>query len=79
MAKSFHMLRVLMAENDYNQTQLARKLGMHHMSLSDRMCGKTPFKLDEMYQIMDLFGVEHDKLHEVFPHPAKNVRGRAVA
>lgn len=61
-------LRGLMAANDYDQRQLARKLGISACGLSRKMNGRNGgFRVAEAYEIMDLFHVPHARLNEIFP------------
>ena len=69
----FAHLRALMVEHEYDQTQLARKLGISYTTMSTRLNRRSAWTIDEMYLIMDLFSVPHERLHEIFPPlPAKD-------
>ena len=69
--KLYSALRGLMAANDYTQEQYAREIGLRRTSVSRRMNGTEAFSLDEAYRTLDLFGVPHSRLHEIFPKDGK--------
>jgi len=56
-----------MEDMDIDQEYLAEKLNLSVTSLSYRMTGKLPWKLDEMYGSLELFHEPYSKLHEYFP------------
>ena len=40
-----------------NQAQLGQHLGLSQASISDRLLGKSPFTVDELEQLAELFGI----------------------
>lgn len=60
-------LRGKMREKGIKGTYLARKIGTTPQSLSHRMTGKIPWRLDEMYNILSILGEPDSKLSEYFP------------
>lgn len=70
----FRKLRTKLYDLDIGQAYLAKKLGVSQQSVSNRMRGKYPWTLDEMYIVMDLIKEPAEKLHEYFPK-----RGRVAA
>jgi hypothetical protein len=69
--KLFRTLRRKMDDMDIDQGYLAERLNLSVTSLSYRMTGKQPWKLNEMYIIMDLIHEPYDKLHGYFPKNGK--------
>lgn len=65
--RRFVEVRSLMTLNDMTQPDVAKTLGISPSHLSRKMVGDRPFDLDEMYTILDLFQVPHERLHIVFP------------
>ena len=65
--KRYGKLRGKMRENGINGNYLARKLDMTPQSVSYRMTGKTPWRMDEMYNILSMLGEPDSKLSEYFP------------
>ena len=72
MAKTYLILRGILAANDVNQTQLARRLTLGRAGIIRRFCGSRSWEVNECYQILDMFGIEHSRLTEVFPPGGKN-------
>ena len=64
----YKKLRGLMAENGDTQKDLGDVLNISSRSVSDRMTGRIPWSLDEMYSVMDRYSIPYDLLHEVFPN-----------
>lgn len=50
-------VRAHMARRRVTQVQLAEMLGIKQVSVSERLRGKTPFRLDELGIIADAFGI----------------------
>jgi len=72
---AYSKLRGLLAERDINTEHLAKLIGLRTAaSISQRMSGKTPWRMDEMYTILDLCGIPHDQLHIYFPKDGKSVQ-----
>lgn len=60
-------LRGAMIAADIDQKYLARKLLLSTKCVSQRMTGKHPWTMDEVYTIMDLLRLPHDQLAVYFP------------
>lgn len=72
---AYSKLRGLLHERDITTEHLAKKLGLRNAaSISHRMSGRTPWRMDEMYTILDLCGIPHDQLHIYFPKDGKSVQ-----
>ena len=65
--KRYCKLRGKMREKGINGNYLARKLDTTPQSVSHRMTGKTPWRMDEMYNILSMLGEPDSKLPEYFP------------
>ena len=65
--KRYGKLRGKMREKGIKGYYLARKMGMTPQSVSQRMTGKTPWRMDEMYNILSMLGEPDSKLSEYFP------------
>lgn len=72
MARTYAKLRGVMAENDDTQEAFARMLFMTKAAVSQRFNNHTPWKLDEMYMIMDRYHLPHEKLNQYFPKNGRN-------
>lgn len=73
MPRPYAMLRGIMAQNDADLSTLGKVIGITEKSaVSHRMTNRTPWKLDEMYSILDFFKISHDKLNIYFPKGGKN-------
>jgi len=67
MARPFNMIRAKLVEYDMTAAELATRIGIHEATMSARMTGREQWRLDEMYAVMDLLRIPHDKLPEYFP------------
>ena len=65
--KRYGKLRGKMREKGINVDYLARKLDTTPQSVSHRMTGKSPWRMDEMYNILSMLGEPDSKLSEYFP------------
>jgi len=67
--KRYPLLRGKMAEKGVDGIYMARKLGMGNSSaFSHRLTGRQPWKIDEMYTVMDILGIKYEQMHEYFPN-----------
>jgi hypothetical protein len=67
MARPHAKLRGAMVAADMDEEYLARKLLRGRTYVSQRMMGKKPWAMDEVYAIMDLLRLPHDQLAAYFP------------
>lgn len=67
MPRPHAMLRGAMVAADIDEQYLARKLLRGKTYVSERMMGRKPWQMDEVYTIMDLLRLPHDKLAVYFP------------
>ena len=72
MAKPHAMLRGLMAQNDDTLVDVARELKLGVSSVSHRMMGHEPWRVDEMYALMDRYRRPHSEMHIIFPPGGRN-------
>ena len=71
--KRYGKLRGKMREKGIKGYYLARKMDMTPQSVSQRMTGKTPWRMDEMYNILSMLGEPDSKLSEYFPRNGVDV------
>ena len=71
--KMYGKLRGKMREKGINGNYLARKLDTTPQSVSHRMTGKAPWRVDEMYNILSMLGEPDSKLSEYFPRNGVDV------
>ncbi len=60
-------LRGRMAECGETCEMLGEAIGMARMPLCNRLNAHTMFGLDEMYSIMEHYGIPAEQMHEYFP------------
>lgn len=75
MARPFQRLRCLMYEYDVGQAELARRLRLSVHTVSSKMNSHSEWTLDEMYQIMGLFGWPVSDMYVLFPRKGRNEEG----
>lgn len=52
------------------QGDLAKRWNLSQAAISHRFCGKTPWTIDEMYEILDICHAQPEELHIYFPPKA---------
>lgn len=60
-------IRSMMVLHGMRGPDLGEKLGLSGQTVSAKLCGKSPWTVDEMYYIMDLFKIPYKELHKYFP------------
>jgi len=65
--KPHSVLRGRMAERDVTGKYLARLWNTSERAISARMTGKVPWSIHEIYTLMDLLGIEPERMAEFFP------------
>lgn len=55
-----------MARMELNRNEMAQKLGITTQSLSNKMDGKTDFKLHELNKIRQILGLSPEKFDAIF-------------
>ena len=50
-----------------NQSDLGYALKLSHTAISNRMIGKTPWDIDEMYHVLEICRAQPEELHIYFP------------
>lgn len=60
------------------QMDLAKVLGVCEASISHRFCGRVPWTIDEMYQVLDICRATLEELHLYFPNPAQEKRRQSA-
>lgn len=71
--RKYASLRAKMQKLNMDQEYIARQMHMNVMSISNRFTGKTPWKMDEMYAVLDIIGEPDEKLSEFFPRNGINL------
>lgn len=66
-AKKFSALRKALRENDYTTQELADHLKKSRPYISQRLNGKHPWDLDDVYKILDWLYIPYTDLHIYFP------------
>jgi len=68
MPKPYAQLRGLFAVNGVTLTDVGKLINVYDkQNVSHRMTNKTPWKISEMYAIMDHFKIPYSDLHIYFP------------
>lgn len=65
-------LRGAMHEKDASGKYIARRWGITEQAFSARMTGKTPWSIHEIYALMELLGLEPERMAEYFPDYRKD-------
>lgn len=73
MAKPFSKLRGAMAEHGVDGKEIAKITGIESTAISLRMTAKRPWKLTEMYAIMDALQLPYEQLFLYFPKDGQGV------
>ena len=71
MLKEYKFLSGRLRQLDIRQEDLGRILGINATSVSHRMCGRTPWTLDEAYTVLGLCGADSSEFHIYFPPTGK--------
>lgn len=72
MARPYAMLRSVMVANDDTQESIGRLLLLTKAAVSQRFNNHTPWKLDEMYMLMDRYHLPYSELNLYFPKDGRN-------
>lgn len=72
MARPYAMLRGVMVANDDTQESIGRLLLLTKAAVSQRFNNHTPWKLDEMYMLMDRYHLPYSELNLYFPKDGRN-------
>ncbi len=74
MNASYSKLRGLLRERSIDTAYLAEKLKLASASsVSERMGGHVPWRINEMYAVLDLCKIPHDQLHIYFPKDGRSL------
>lgn len=55
-------------ESGFRKEYIAQKLGMSLNSLNNKISGRTPFMIDEAYELKKLLNIESDDVELFFLH-----------
>lgn len=67
MQAKYRKLRGLMYENQVLQQDIAVAINRDKRYVSDRMTGKRPFNMEDVYHICNLLEIPYDMIHIYFP------------
>ena len=67
----FRRLRGRMRERNITQADMAAALGCSTVCVSQRLCAKSPWQLDEMYVIMSILHIPTEDMYLYFPRDGK--------
>lgn len=71
--RKYAKLRALMTEHGDTAKQLTRALLLDASTVSRKLCGHTPWTCDEMWILMDRYGVPAGQMAIVFPKNGERV------
>lgn len=72
--RPFAKLRGEIAAHDISHSDFAYGIGLSPCAVSQRLNYRKEWHLNEMYAVMDFFGLPYSQLPEYFPPPAKHHR-----
>lgn len=73
MARPYQKLRDLMKRHRITQIDLAEELGLlSECTVSRKLNDRSPWTSDEMYRILEVLGVNYERMHEIFPKNGRN-------
>lgn len=64
---TYRKLRALMLELGHDQTTLAKRTGMTRQQISDRMTGKVPWSIEEVYKVCGTLFIAIKDIRKYFP------------
>lgn len=67
----FKKLKTELFANDIDQKYLCKKLGKSQTYISDRMMGRRPWSMDDVYTLCDLLQIPCEQIPEYFPRGGK--------
>lgn len=72
MRRKYCYLAGHLRQLDMTQNDLAHEIGISRTALNHRMTGRTPWTLEEMYQILHLLNAPDSELYLYFPYIPQN-------
>lgn len=73
MPRPYAALRAKMVERGIDQIYLAKITGLSQCRMSQRFTAKSPWKLDEMYKVMDFLNLPYEDMSFYFPKDGKSI------
>lgn len=70
--RRYRKIRARMQELDVDGRWLARQLGWSPQSLSNRMCCRNQWGMDEAYKVLEVLRVPASEIHVYFPPDGVN-------
>lgn len=68
-------LRAAITEHDLTLMQVAHELGLSNITVGNRLAGKQPWTLDEIYKLLSLLEIPVTDMHIYFPNRKANGKG----
>lgn len=69
----YKKLRTVMYANEINQKTLGKEIGRSATYMSQRITGKVPFDMDDVYSICNYLKLPIAEISEYFPHGGENL------
>ena len=76
--KPYKKLKIEMAANDIDQRYLQKRLDRSQYYISDRMMGRRPWNMDDVYAICDLLHISYGLIPMYFPKGGEQKNGDFV-
>ena len=70
--RPYHALRAELYGAGVTHAQLARRLRIGTTTLSRKLNAKSPWTLDECYQVLGLLGKPYEQIPQIFPRDGRN-------
>lgn len=71
MVSKYPFLSGRLRQLGLRQGDVARELDLSDVAISHRLLGKTPWKIGEMYKVLEICRAQPDELHVYFPPPPR--------
>lgn len=72
MERPYRKLRALMMDHGDTAKDAAAAVMLAESAFSHRLNNHQPWKIDEMYGLMDRYGVPYSNMHIIFPKMGRN-------
>lgn len=66
MMRTYTKLRSRMSEYGWTCADLADEFGLSPQAISNRMSGRNPWNIDEIYKILNIFHIPHCEMYLYF-------------
>ena len=79
MKSEYCQLHGKMWQQGLREEDAARHLGLSRASVSQRFAGRTAWRLNEIYALLDLLDISPEEMHLYFPRTAPEKKSRALS